>query len=66
MYSCDIAKSLLKLNDLAGLKTVHADLLKQLKVVDTRATSIPEPFLKLGKGKGRGIGWSHDTQNIWV
>ena len=30
------------------------------------ATSIPGPFLKLGKGKGPGIGWSHDTQNIWV
>ena len=29
-------------------------------------TSIPGPFLKLGKGKGPGIGWSHDTQNIWV
>ena len=30
------------------------------------ATSIPGPFLKLGKGKGPGIGWSQDTQNIWV
>ena len=30
------------------------------------STSIPGPFLKLVKGKGPGIGWSHDTENIWV
>ena len=37
MYSCDIVKSLFELNDLEGLKTANADLLKQLKVVDARA-----------------------------
>ena len=42
MYSCDIVKSLLELNYLAGLKTANADLLKQLKVIDTRALSSEE------------------------
>ena len=42
MYSCDIVKSLLELNDLAGLKTANADLLKQLKVIDTRALGSEE------------------------
>ena len=42
MYGCDIVKSLLELNDLAGLKTANADLLKQLKVVHTRALSSEE------------------------
>ena len=42
MYSCDIVKSLLELNDLAGLKKANADLLKQLKVVHTRALSSEE------------------------
>ena len=44
MYSCDIVKSLFELNDLEGLKTVNADLLKQLKLVDTRALSSEEPL----------------------
>ena len=34
--------------------------------LEADSTSIPAPFLKLGKGKGPGIGWSHDTQIIWV
>ena len=42
MYSCDIVKSLFELNDLEGLKTANADLLKQLKVVDTRALGSEE------------------------
>ena len=37
MYSCDIVQSLFELHDLEGLKTANTDLLKQLKVVDTRA-----------------------------
>ena len=42
MYSCDIVKSLFELNDLEGLKTANTDLLKQLKVVDTRALGSEE------------------------
>ena len=42
MYSCDIVKSLLELNDLEGLKTANTDLVKQLKVVDTRALGSEE------------------------
>ena len=42
MYSCDIVKSFFELNDLEGLKTANAALLKQLKVVDTRALGSEE------------------------
>ena len=28
------------------------------------STSIPGPFLKLGEGKGPGVGWSRDTHDI--
>ena len=37
MYSCDIVKPFFELNDLEGLKTANANLLRQVKVVYTRA-----------------------------
>ena len=42
MYSCNIVKSLFELNDLEGFKMAKADLLKQLKVGDTRALGSEE------------------------
>ena len=42
MYSCDIVKSLFELNNLEGLKTAKADLLKQLKFGDARVLGSKE------------------------